>query len=287
MDNNNKAIQWYPGHMAKARRQMLENIKNIDAVMQIVDSRIPLSSSNPDFDEMFKNKIRMTVLNKSDIADDAVTRKWLEYYKSIGINAISINATNKGQKKNLINFLTNSLSEKIEKSKRRGYRKSLRLMVAGIPNSGKSTIINMLAPKASAKTSNRPGVTRGQQVVRINDDIELVDTPGVLWPKFEDELVGLHLAVTGGIKDDILDKFQLATELINLIIDKYPNALTGRFGVETEGKNSEAILEEIAIKRGLLVGGGMADIDRACVMLLTEFRAAKFGRISLERPDGR
>ena len=285
MENNKKAIQWYPGHMAKARRQMLEKIKTIDAVLEVVDARIPYSSSNPDFSEIFQNKVRMAVLNKSDIADAAVTKKWMEYYKSRGIDAIAITATNKGEKRKLTDFITSQLKEKMEKSKKRGYIKSLRLMVAGIPNSGKSTVINMLAPKASAKTSNRPGVTRGQQIVRINKDIELVDTPGVLWPKFEEEKVGLHLAATGAIKDDILDKFMLATEFISTVLKLYPKVLKDRFGVETDGINVDVILDEIAKKRGLLISGGRADTERTCVMLLTEFRAGKLGRLSLESPD--
>lgn len=285
MENNKKIIQWYPGHMAKARRQMLENIKKIDAVLEVVDCRIPRASSNPDFDEMFKHKIRMTALNKSDMADDAVTRSWEKHYLDKGIGAVSINATNKGQKKKLLAFLNNQLKEKIEKNQSRGYKKSLRLMVAGIPNSGKSTIINMLAPKASAKAGNRPGVTRGQQIIRINSNIELVDTPGVLWPKFEDDMVGLHLAMTGAIKDEILDKYSLAVELVKAINELYPDALTNRFKVETEGKEPDVILDEISRKRGLLLSGGRVDIERGSVMLLTEFRGVKLGRISLERPN--
>ena len=286
MENLNKAIQWYPGHMAKARRQMSENIKRIDAVLEVVDARIPYSSSNPDFEGMFQNKMRLTLLNKSDMADGSVTKKWLSYYTDKNIPALAINATNKGEKKKLIDFITGSLREKIEKSKSRGYRKSLRLMVAGIPNSGKSTIINMLAPKASAKTSNRPGVTRGQQIVRISGDIELTDTPGVLWPKFEEEKVGLHLALTGAIKDDILDKYMLATELIRAINVLYPNALSERFGIETQGCAPDFLIEEISKKRGLLISGGRTDIERGSAMLLTEFRAGKLGRLSLECPDG-
>ncbi len=271
--------------MAKARRQMLEKIKGVDAVLQVIDSRIPYSSSNPDFEEMFQNKIRLTVLNKSDLADNEVTKKWIEHFRSIGNYTISITATNKGEKKKLINFITRSLKDKLEKSKSRGYKKTLRLMVVGVPNCGKSTIINMLAPKASAKTSNRPGVTRGQQAVRINEDIELVDTPGVLWPKFEEEHVGLNLAATGGIKDDILDKYSLVIRFINVVKDKYPNALKDRYGIETENRQADEILEDISKKRGLLMSGGRVDIDRGCVMLLTEFRAAKLGRMSLESPD--
>jgi len=285
MENYSKAIQWYPGHMAKARRQMLENIKIIDAVLAVVDSRIPYSSSNPDFDTMFANKTRMMVLNKSDLADKAVTKKWLEHYKKKGIAAIAINATDKGEKRKLTDFITRSLQEKIQRSNRRGYKKSLRLMIVGIPNSGKSTIINMLAPKASAKTSNRPGVTRGQQIVRISEDIELVDTPGVLWPKFEDQIVGLHLAITGAIKDDILDKFMLATEFIRTINCLYPEALYKRFNVETADKDPQIILEEISRKRGLLLSGGRIDVERGSTMLLTEYRAAKLGNMSLESPD--
>ncbi len=285
MENNQKAIQWYPGHMAKARRQMLEKIKSVDAVLQVLDSRIPYSSANPDFDEMFQNKVRITVLNKSDLADNKVTKRWIEYYKSKGNYTISINATNKGEKKKLINFIVRSLSDKIEKSRKRGYKKTLRLMVVGVPNCGKSTIINMLAPKASAKTSNKPGVTRGQQAVRINEDIELVDTPGVLWPKFEDEKVGLHLAATGGIKDDILDKYDLTTRFISVTKQRYPNALSDRFKVETDGKEPDVIIKDISKKRGLLLSGGRVDVERGCMMILTEFRAAKLGRISLESPD--
>jgi ribosome biogenesis GTPase A len=285
MENLNKAIQWYPGHMAKARRQMGENIKRIDAVLEVVDARIPYSSSNPDFEGMFQSKMRLAVLNKSDMADNSVTKKWLRYYQDKNIPVLAINATNKGEKKKLIDFITRSLNEKIKKSKNRGYKKSLRLMVAGIPNSGKSTIINMLAPRASAKTSNRPGVTRGQQMVRISDDIELVDTPGVLWPKFEEEKVGLHLALTGAIKDDILDKYTLATELIRAINALYPKALGERFGIETEGIKPDLLIEEISQKRGLLLSGGRLDTERGSAMLLTEFRAGKLGRISLESPD--
>jgi ribosome biogenesis GTPase A len=285
MENNKKIIQWYPGHMAKARRQMLENIKKIDAVLEVVDCRIPRSSSNPDFDDMFKHKIRMTALNKSDMADDDVTKDWEKYYHDKGIGAVSINATNKGQKKKLLAFLNDQLKEKIEKNQSRGYKKSLRLMVAGIPNSGKSTIINMLAPKASAKAGNRPGVTRGQQIIRINNNIELVDTPGVLWPKFEDDTVGLHLAMTGAIKDEILDKYGLAVELVKVINELYPDVITNRFKIDTEGKEPDVILDEISRKRGLLLSGGRVDLERGAVMLLTEFRGVKLGKLSLERPN--
>ncbi|MCK5129521.1 MAG: ribosome biogenesis GTPase YlqF [Clostridiales bacterium] len=285
MENNHKIIQWYPGHMAKARRQMLENINQVDAVLEVVDCRIPRSSSNPDFEEMFQHKIRLTALNKSDMADTKVTQLWENHYKSMGIGVVSINATNKGQKKKLLAFLNHALKEKIQKSQNRGYKKSLRLMVAGIPNSGKSTVINMLAPKASAKAGNRPGVTRGQQIIRINDTIELVDTPGVLWPKFEDDMVGLHLAMTGAIKDEILDKHSLALMLIKKITQLYPTALDTRYSIDLKDKDAEEIIEEIARKRGLLISGGRIDIERCSVMLLTEFRAAKMGKISLERPN--
>ena len=285
MENIKKEIQWYPGHMAKARRQMLEKIKTVDAVLQVLDSRIPYSSANPDFNEMFANKIRLTVLNKSDMADAAATDKWIAHFKRQGSFAISINATNKGERRKLTDFIIRSLREKIERSKNRGYKKTLRLMIVGIPNSGKSTIINMLAAKASAKTSNRPGVTRGQQAVRISDDIELVDTPGVLWPKFEDEHVGLHLAATGAIKDDILDKYGLAVSLIDALEDRYPGALGTRYKIDTTDKNCDFILEEICKRRGLLMSGGRVDIERGCTMLLTEFRAGKLGRMTLEMPD--
>ena len=287
MENNKKIIQWYPGHMAKARRQMLENIKKIDAVLEVVDCRIPRSSSNPDFNEMFSHKIRMTALNKSDMADDTITKQWENYYRSMGVCVISLNAVDKGQKKKLLAFLNNTLKDKIEKSKNRGYKKTLRLMVAGIPNSGKSTIINMLAPKASAKSGNRPGVTRGQQIIRINDNIELIDTPGVLWPKFENDAVGLNLAITGAIKDEILDKYSLVLELIKKITKLYPNALKNRFDIETKDIKPEVIIEEISKKRGFLLSGGRIDIERGCTMLLTEFRAVKLGQITLERPDDR
>jgi ribosome biogenesis GTPase A len=285
MDNMKKEIQWYPGHMAKARRQMMEKIKTVDAVLQVLDSRIPYSSANPDFNEMFANKVRLTVLNKSDMADPAASDKWIAHEKRQGSFAISINATNKGERRKLTDFIIRSLKDKIERNKNRGYKKTLRLMIVGIPNSGKSTIINMLAAKASAKTSNRPGVTRGQQAVRISDDIELVDTPGVLWPKFEDERVGLNLAMTGAIKDDILDRYGLALSLIETLEARYPGTLSARFGVETAQKGADLILEDICKKRGLLMSGGRVDIERGCTMLLTEFRAGKLGRMTLEMPD--
>ena len=279
-------IQWYPGHMTKAKRAMKEDIKLIDLIIELVDARVPLSSRNPDIDELGKGKGRIILLNKSDLADEAANDRWMEYFKAKGFHVIKVNSRSGAGLRQLGQVVSEACREKIERDRRRGIlNRPVRAMVVGIPNVGKSTFINSYAGKACAKTGNKPGVTKGNQWIRLNKTLELLDTPGILWPRFEDQQVGLKLALIGSINDQILNKDELAWELIRFLKKRYPQVLSERFGLETEGKEAAFILEEIARVRACLLKGGDLDVSRAAALLLDDFRAGKLGRITLEEPE--
>ena len=226
-------FQWYPGHMTKAKRMMQENIKLIDLIIELLDARVPLSSRNPDIDELGKNKARLILLNKADLAEDKQNDAWMEYFKKKGFAVVKVNSKKGGGIKSIQGVIQEACKEKIERDRKRGIlNRPVRAMVVGIPNVGKSTFINSLAGKACAKTGNKPGVTKGKQWIRLNKNVELLDTPGILWPKFEDQTVGLHLAFIGSIKDEILNTEELAAELIRLLEPYYPGILQEKYGIE-------------------------------------------------------
>ncbi|MGN0396022.1 MAG: ribosome biogenesis GTPase YlqF [Coprococcus sp.] len=278
-------IQWYPGHMTKAKRMMQENIKLIDIVIELVDARIPFSSKNPDIDELAKNKYRLILLNKVDLADDSVTSKWEEYYREKGFYVAKINARSGNGMKGIDSIVQEACKEKIERDRKRGIiNRPIRAMIVGIPNVGKSTFINSYAKKACTKVGNKPGVTKGKQWIRLGKNIELLDTPGILWPKFDDEAVGLKLSYIGSINDEILNITDIACELIKFIHNNYCNIIAERYKIE-ESDDAVAMLSDIAEKRACVKKGGELDIDKAAALLLDDFRAGKLGRISLELPN--
>ena len=278
-------IQWYPGHMTKARRMMQEDIKLIDIVIELVDSRIPFSSKNPDIDELAKNKYRLILLNKSDLADDAVTTKWENYYKNKDFAVAKINARDGMGMKSINNIVQEACKEKIERDRKRGIiNRPIRAMIVGIPNVGKSTFINSYAGKACAKTGNKPGVTKGKQWIKLNKNIELLDTPGILWPKFEDQQVGLRLALIGSIRDEILNQDEMAIELIEYLKNHYQGILADRYQVD-ENEDKVKILEQIALNRNCKMKGNELDYEKASKIVLEEFRNGKLGKISLETPE--
>jgi len=277
--------QWYPGHMTKARRQMQEDVKLIDLIIELVDARIPISSSNPDINDIGKNKYRLVLMNKSDLADPKINSLWMDYYKKNNIKAIEINALNRGTLKNINNIVAEVCQEKIERDRKKGIiNRPLRAMVVGIPNVGKSTFINSFSGKASAKTGNKPGVTKGKQWIRLNKSIELLDTPGILWPKFESETVGERLAFIGSINDEIINTDELAVSLIRFLKNNYPGLLKDRFKLETEDMPEVELLEKMASKRGCLKAGGLFDISKISSIILDELRSGKIGRISFDNP---
>lgn len=276
--------QWYPGHMTKARRMMQEDIKLIDLIIELVDARIPLSSRNPDIDELGKNKARLILLNKSDLADDRYNEEWKAYFQSRGFLVLKVNSQRGTGLKAVNGAVLEACREKIERDRRRGIKnRPVRAMVVGIPNVGKSTFINSFAGRACTKTGNKPGVTKGKQWIRLNKNVELLDTPGILWPKFEDQSVGLKLAMIGSIKDEILNMDELSLELLAAIRAHYPGLIKERFEIEEEGTEAE-LLERIGQKRQCLLKGGQIDYTKTAKLILDEFRSGKIGRITLEYP---
>ncbi len=279
-------FQWYPGHMTKAKRQMQEDIKLVDLVIELVDARIPLSSRNPDIDEIGRNKARLILLNKSDLADEKQNENWMQYFKGLGYYAVRLDARSRGGMKAVQAVIEKACKEKMERDRKRGIKnRPVRAMVVGIPNVGKSTFINTFAGKACAKTGNKPGVTKGKQWIRLNKNVELLDTPGILWPKFEDQSVGLRLALIGSIKDEILNIDELALELIKYLMMSYPVLLKERYGL-TELVDEVKVLEEITKNRNCLKKGNEPDYAKAAALILDEYRTGKIGRITLESPQG-
>lgn len=278
-------FQWYPGHMTKARRQMQEDIKLIDLVIELVDARIPLSSRNPDIDELGKNKARLIILNKSDLADDNATKMWRAYFEDKGYFVVALDSRNRNGMKTVNNVIMDACAQKIERDRKRGIKnRPVRAMVVGIPNVGKSTFINSFAGKAVTKTGNKPGVTRGKQWIRLNNSVELLDTPGILWPKFEDQQVGLRLACIGAIKDEILNTDQLSIELIKILRGRYQGVLNRRYEITEEGTEAE-VLGDIAKSRNCIQKGNELDYTKAATLVIDEFRSGKIGKITLEIPE--
>lgn len=277
-------LQWYPGHMTKAKRQMQEDLKLIDLIIELVDARIPLSSRNPDIDELGKNKARLILLNKSDLADERYNEQWSAYFQKKGFYVVKVNAKSGAGLKSIQGVIQEACKAKIERDRRRGIKnRPIRAMVVGIPNVGKSTFINSYAGKACAKTGNKPGVTKGKQWIRLNKTLELLDTPGILWPKFEDQEVEKRLAFIGSIKDEILNLEELSLELLDYIRTNYPGLLNTRYGIEEEG-TPVSLLEAVADKRKCLIRGQEIDYAKAAGIVMEEFRNGKIGRITLEFP---
>lgn len=282
-------IQWFPGHMTKTKRQIQAILKLVDAVAEILDSRIPLSSKNPDLQKLIQNKPKVVLLNKCDMANQTATSRWIDYYASQGITAIAVDCkSGKGLNK-FAPAVNNVLSERRERLKAKGMvNPMLRIMIVGIPNVGKSSFINRVAKQNRAKVEDRPGVTRGNQWYSIAKNIEMLDTPGVLWPKFDDKIVGERLAFTGAVKDQILDTELLAVRLLDFLRSLKPADFIARFKLEDidlDAIDSYELLNVIGKKRGMLISGGEIDTERAAIMLLDEFRSGKLGRITLEMPE--
>lgn len=274
--------QWYPGHMTKAMRQMKEDIKLIDLVIELLDARIPISSRNPDIDSLGQNKARLVLLNKADLADETQNNRWIEYFKEKGIIALKINSKNKQGIKEINNAVTITCKEKIERDKRKGIiNRPVRAMVVGIPNVGKSTFINAYAGRNCAKTGNKPGVTKGKQWIRLSKSLELLDTPGVLWPKFDDQKIGLHLAFIGSMNDNNLDMAELAYQLIKLLSVTYPDAIVSRYHIKGD-EDPVQVMYQIAEVRGCKLKGNKPDLDKTSSIIMDDFRSGKLGRITID-----
>jgi len=291
MDNmrvydNMQNIQWFPGHMTKTKRLIQADIKLVNAIVEVVDARIPYGSKNPDINELVNNKPKLIILNKCDISDPFMTDKWVNFYKQRGITAIPVDCKSGKGINNIIPNVKKLLAEDIERKKARGVKNyKVKIMVVGVPNSGKSTIINKLAKKRIARVEDRPGVTRGKQWAKIDINVELLDTPGVLWPKFNDQIVGEKLAFVGSIKDTVIDSELLAMRLIEFLSVKYRNSLKIRYKLTDDDFNVESsydVLCKIAKNRGMMVPGGEVNVERAAILLLDEFRGCKLGRITLD-----
>ena len=286
MEQDKMNIQWYPGHMTKTRRQIEADLKLVDAVCEIVDARIPISSRNPDIDAICGNKPRIIVLNRMDLADNEATKQWMQYFRNKGFAAV---ATDCKTKKGINNFqpaVRSVLKEKIERNAAKGMNKPLKVMVVGIPNVGKSTLINQISGRKGAKAENRPGVTRGKQWVNVDSSLLLLDTPGILWPKFEDPNVGMMLAYTGAVKEGVIDIEELAARLMELLLRFYPQTLRNRYKVDAEqGTPGYMLLEEAGRKRGYLLSKGEIHTERMAKVLLDEYRSGKLGHFTLEMPE--
>ena len=286
MDEKSMNIQWYPGHMTKTRRQIEADLKQVDAVCEIVDARIPISSRNPDIDGICGEKPRIIVLNRMDVADPGMTKKWMAYFKGQGMAPI---ATDCKTRKGINDFqpaVQSVLQEKIQRNAARGMNRPVRVMIVGIPNVGKSTLINQISGRKGAKAENRPGVTRGKQWVTVDSSLLLLDTPGILWPKFEDPQVGMKLAYTGAVKEDVIDLEELASNLMELLWKYYPQTVRDRYKLDMpEESPGYTLLEEAGRKRGFLMARGEINTERMARVLLEEYRSGKLGRITLESPE--
>ena len=279
-------IQWYPGHMTKTRRQMEADLKLVDAVCELVDARIPISSRNPEIDIICGHKPRMVILNRWDLADPNMTARWAEYFKKKGIAAVATDCKSRRGIADFTPAVRQLLHEKIERNAAKGMTKALRLMIVGIPNVGKSTLINQISGRKGAKAENRPGVTRGKQWVTVDKDLLLLDTPGILWPKFEDPNVGMMLAYTGAVKEDVIDIEELSCRLMELLWQRYPEKVRERYGIDAQAETPGWQLLELAgKKRGFLISGGEVNTERMAKVLLDEFRGGKLGRFTLEAPE--
>lgn len=280
-------IQWYPGHMTKTRRMMEENLKLVDAVCEILDARIPISSRNPDLDAICGTKPRMIILNRIDLADPAMVRLWAEYFRSQGKAVVATDCKSKKGINGFVPAVRALLSDKLQRYAEKGQvGRPLKLMIVGIPNVGKSTFINQIAGRKGAKAENRPGVTRGKQWVTVDQGLLLLDTPGILWPKFDDPEVGMRLAYTGAVKDDVLDVESLGCSLMRMLWSRYPDAIRYRYKIEMpEDAQGWELMEAAGRKRGFLVSGGDVDLERMARVLLEEYRSCKLGRFTLETPD--
>ena len=278
-------VQWYPGHMTKARRQMQEDISLIDLIIELVDARAPLSSRNPDIDELGRNKARLILLNKSDLADPEQNQAWDRWFRDKGYFTAALDSRRTSDMKTVSAVLRDASAEKRERDRKRGIKnRPVRAMVAGIPNVGKSTFINSFAGRSVAKTGNRPGVTRGKQWIRLNKEAELLDPPGILWPKMDDQEAALRLAFIGSVKDDILNTEELSLKLIDYLREEYPGAVAGRYDIPEEG-SSVSVLERIAGARGCIKKGDDPDYARAALLFLDDFRSGRLGRVTLEKPE--
>ena len=280
-------IQWYPGHMTKTRRQIEADLKLVDAVCEIVDARIPMSSRNPDIDAICGNKPRIVILNRMDLADPEATKRWMAWFRSKGIAAVATDCKTRRGISDFQPAVRSVLKEKLERNAARGMNKPLRVMIVGIPNVGKSTLINQISGRKGAKAENRPGVTRGKQWVTVDNGLLLLDTPGILWPKFEDPEVGMMLAYTGAVKEDIMDIEELACRLMTLLATRYPKVLTERYGIEIpEEINGYDLLQITGKKRGFLMARGEINNERMARVLLDDYRAGKLGKLTFEMPEG-
>ena len=283
-------FQWYPGHMTKAKRMMQENINLIDLVIELVDARIPLSSRNPDIDELGKNKARLILLNKSDLADEKANKLWMEYFKDRGFHVLEINARSGQGLRAIYGMVREACKDKIERDRRRGIKsRPVRAIVVGIPNVGKSTFINSFAGKACTKTGNKPGVTKGKQWIRLNRELEFLDTPGILWPKFESEEVGRNLAMIGSMNDEILQMTELAADLIACLLVRYREALYERYQIMPKRMDTEdtplSVLQHVCEVRKCYKKGQEADYEKASAIVVDDFRSGRIGRITLELPE--
>ncbi|ADM37701.1 ribosome biogenesis GTPase YlqF [Bacillus spizizenii ATCC 6633 = JCM 2499] len=278
-------IQWFPGHMAKARREVTEKLKLIDIVYELVDARIPMSSRNPMIEDILKNKPRIMLLNKADKADAAVTQQWKEHFENQGIRSLSINSVNGQGLNQIVPASKEILQEKFDRMRAKGVKpRAIRALIIGIPNVGKSTLINRLAKKNIAKTGDRPGITTSQQWVKVGKELELLDTPGILWPKFEDELVGLRLAVTGAIKDSIINLQDVAVFGLRFLEEHYPERLKERYALDEIPEDIAELFDAIGEKRGCLMSGGLINYDKTTEVIIRDIRTEKFGRLSFEQP---
>ena len=281
-----KPIQWFPGHMAKAKREIKEHIKQVDLVIELKDARIPYSSTNPMVDEIVNNKPRLILLNKSNLADKNVTKKWMEYYKEKGILSLDIDSISGYNIKNFVKYCNLALKDVFLTREKKGIKsKQIKALIIGIPNVGKSTLINTIAKRKAVKVGDKPGVTKSQTWIKVTDDLFLLDTPGILWPKFEDQMVGLKLAMAGSIKDEILDMEFVCKEAISYISKKYPEFLKNRYNLEEIDEDPYMVMEKIGLKRGCIVKGGLVDLDRVKTIFMNELRGNKIGEMSYETPE--